>query len=92
VRADLASMTAKERVEAVTRLLVEQLAAVLTVPADMIDRDTSLPELGLDSLLAAEFRTRVNVALDVQVSALELNRGAVSSLASRLAAELAAPA
>jgi hypothetical protein len=46
----------------------------------------------LDSLLAAEFRTRVDVALDVQVSALELNRGAVSSLASRLAAELAAPA
>jgi NAD(P)-dependent dehydrogenase (short-subunit alcohol dehydrogenase family) len=92
VRADLASMPAEERVEAVTRLLVEQLAAVLTVPADMIDRDTPLPELGLDSLLAAEFRTRVDVALDVQVSALELNRGAVSSLASRLAEELAAPA
>ena len=92
MRADLASMPAEERVEAVTRLLTEQLAAVLTVPADMIDRDTPLPELGLDSLLAAEFRTRVNVALNVQVSALELNRGAVSSLGSRLAEELAAPA
>jgi len=92
VRADLASMPAEDRVEAVTRLLIEQLAAVLTVPADMIDRDTPLPELGLDSLLAAEFRTRVNVALDVQVSALELNRGAVSSLAPRLADELAAQA
>ena len=92
LRAELASMSAQERAEAVTQLLIEQLAAVLTVPADMIDPNTPLPELGLDSLLAAEFRTRVNVALDVQVSALEVNRGAVSSLASRLAEQLAAPA
>ena len=92
LRAELASMSAQERAEVVTRLLIEQLAAVLTVPADMIDPNTPLAELGLDSLLAAEFRTRVNVALDVQVSALELNRGAVSSLAARLAEQLAAPA
>ena len=92
VRADLASMPTEERVEAVTRLLIEQLGAVLGVPGDLVDRDTPLPELGLDSLLAAEFRTRVNIALDLQISALELNRGGLSSIASRLAEQVAAPA
>jgi hypothetical protein len=46
----------------------------------------------MDSLMAVELRTRVNVALEVEISALDLNRGGgVSSLASRLADQLAAP-
>jgi hypothetical protein len=74
-------------------MLCEQLAAVLGVPGDLVDRDTPLPKLGLDSLMAAELRARVNVALDVDISALELNRSSgLSSLASRLADKLAAPA
>ncbi len=93
VRAELASMSPEERAEAVTQMLCEQLAAVLGVPAEMVDRDAPLTELGLDSLMAAELRTRVNVALDVQLSAMELNRGGgVASLASRLADQLVAPA
>ncbi len=93
VRAELASMSPEERAEAVTEMLCEQLAAVLGVPADSVDRDAPLTELGLDSLMAAELRTRVNVALDVQISAMELNRGGgVASLAARLADQLVAPA
>ena len=92
VRAELASMLPEERVEAVTEMLCQQLAAVLGVPGDLVDRDTPLPKLGLDSLMAAELRTRVNVALDVQLSALELNRsGGLAALASRLADRLLAP-
>jgi acyl carrier protein len=93
VRAELASMSPEERAEAVTQMLCEQLAAVLGVPADSVDRDAALTELGLDSLMAAELRTRVNVALDVRISAMELNRGGgVASLAARLADQLVAPA
>jgi acyl transferase domain-containing protein/NADPH:quinone reductase-like Zn-dependent oxidoreductase/acyl carrier protein len=93
VRAELASMSPEERAEAVTGMLCEQLAAVLGVPADSVDRDAPLTELGLDSLMAAELRTRVNVALDVQISAMELNRGGgVASLAARLADQLVAAA
>ncbi|MDT5349310.1 MAG: phthiocerol/phenolphthiocerol synthesis type-I polyketide synthase [Mycobacterium sp.] len=65
VRAELAAMTTEERADAVTQLLTEQLAAVLGVPAEMVDRDAPLTELGLDSLMAAELRTRVNIALDI---------------------------
>lgn len=93
VRAELAAMSTDERADAVTQLLTEQLAAVLGIPAEMVDRDAPLTELGLDSLMAAELRTRVNVALDIQISAMELNRGGgVASLAARLADQLVAPA
>jgi acyl transferase domain-containing protein/NADPH:quinone reductase-like Zn-dependent oxidoreductase/acyl carrier protein len=93
VRAELVSMSAEERAEAVTQMLCEQLAAVLGVPAESVDRDTPLTELGLDSLTAAELRTRVNVALDVQISAMELNRGGgVAALAARLVDQMVVPA
>ena len=93
VRAELASMSPEERVGAVTLTLCEQLAAVLGVPAESVDRDAPLTDLGLDSLMAAELRTRVNFALDIQISAMELNRGGgVASLAARLADQLVAPA
>jgi hypothetical protein len=41
--------------------------------------------------MAVELRAQVNVALDVQISALELSRsGGLSALASRLGDQLAA--
>jgi hypothetical protein len=40
--------------------------------------------------MAVELRARINVALDVEISALELSRsGGLSSLASRLGDQLA---
>lgn len=90
--AELAAMPVEQRVEALTHMLAEQVAGVLNIPGDSVDRHTPLPELGLDSLMAVELRARVNVALDVEISALELSRGGgLSSLASRLADQLAAP-
>ena len=91
VRAELAAMTVEQRVEALTQMLAEQVAGVLGIPGDSVDCHTPLPELGLDSLLAVELRARVSVALDVEISALELSRsGGLSSLASRLGDRLAA--
>jgi acyl carrier protein len=89
--AQLAAMPVDERVDALTHLLAEQVASVLAIPADSVDWHTPLPELGLDSLMAVELRAQVNVALDVQISALELSRsGGLSALASRLGDQLAA--
>ena len=67
--------------------------ACWTRPGDSVDRHTPLPDLGLDSLMAVELRARVNVALDVEISALELSRsGGLASFALRLADQLAVPA
>jgi acyl transferase domain-containing protein/NADPH:quinone reductase-like Zn-dependent oxidoreductase/acyl carrier protein len=91
VGAQLAAMPVDERVDALTHMLAEQVASVLAIPADSVDWHTPLPELGLDSLMAVELRAQVNVALDVQISALELSRsGGLSALASRLGDQLAA--
>jgi len=92
VRAQLAAMAVEQRVEVITHKLAEQASRVLGIPADAVDSHTPLPELGLDSLMAVELRAQVNVALEVDISALELSRsGGLSSLASRLAELLAAP-
>ena len=73
-------------------MLAEQAAGVLSIPGDSVDRHTPLPDLGLDSLMAVELRARVNVALDVEISAVELSRsGGLASFALRLADQLAAP-
>ena len=75
-----------------THMLVEQVAGVLGIPGNSVDGHIPLPELGLDSLMAVELRARISVALDVEIPALELSRsGGLSSLAARLADQLAAP-
>jgi acyl transferase domain-containing protein/NADPH:quinone reductase-like Zn-dependent oxidoreductase len=90
VRAELAAMPQDRRVEVLTYMLAEHAAGVLGIPAEAVDWYTPLPELGLDSLMAVELRARVGIALDVEISPLELTRsGGLSALASRLGDQLA---
>lgn len=90
VRADLAAMPLEQRVEVLTYMLAGYAAGVLGIPSEAVDWHTPLPELGLDSLMAVELRARVSIALDVEISALELNRsGGLSALATRLGDRLA---
>jgi NAD(P)-dependent dehydrogenase (short-subunit alcohol dehydrogenase family)/acyl carrier protein len=91
VRAELAAMPPEQRVEVLTHMLAEQAAGVLGIPGDAVDWDAPLPELGLDSLMAVELRARISTTLDVEISALELNRsGGLSALASTLGEQLEA--
>jgi acyl transferase domain-containing protein/NADPH:quinone reductase-like Zn-dependent oxidoreductase len=90
VRVELAAMPVQQRVAVLTDRLAEQLAGVLDIPVDAVDRHAPLPDLGLDSLTAVELRARLNVALDLEISALELSRsGGLSSLAARLGDKVA---
>lgn len=91
VRAELAAMPDAQRVETLGDLLAEQVGKVLAISGESIDRHTPLPELGLDSLSAVELRARINVTLELGISALELSRGGgISSLAARLGDQLTA--
>ena len=83
-------MPSEQRVEVLAHMLAEHAAGVLGIPSEAVDWHTPLPELGLDSLMAVELRARVVIALDVEISPLELNRsGGLSALASRLGDQLA---
>ena len=73
-----------QRVEVVAYMLAEQFAVVLGIPAESIDLETSLPDLGMDSLMAVEMQARVNLTLNVEVSALEFGQGGLASLAARI--------
>lgn len=83
--AELLQLPEAQRVEVVAYMLADQLAVVLGIPAESIDLETALPDLGMDSLMAVELQARVNLALAIEVSALEFGRaGGLSGLAARI--------
>ncbi|MGV9713763.1 acyl carrier protein [Gordonia sp. NPDC003424] len=73
-RAELYALPADQQLEVLTSTLVDQVAAVLGVPADAIDHHTSLSELGLDSLSSVELASRVAATLDIRISASDFER------------------
>ena len=66
-----------------------ELAAVLKVVADRIDRAQSLKAMGLDSLMALELRNRLEAETGLTLSAtMAFNHPTVTALAEHLAAVL----
>lgn len=87
LQVQLMSLPEGQRAEVVAYMVADQLAVVLGLPAESIDLDTPLSDLGMDSLMAVEMSARVNIALGVEVSALEFTRGAgLMALADRILA------
>jgi acyl-CoA synthetase (AMP-forming)/AMP-acid ligase II/acyl carrier protein len=64
----LALPTAQERRRTLRRLLVEQIEAVLRVSSDSVDTTVPFQQLGLDSLMTAELRERLEAALGERLS------------------------
>jgi acyl carrier protein len=78
-----------ERGRAMERLLVELVATVLNQPAAAIDPLVPLAELGLDSLLGLELRSRLGLATGLELPAtLAWTYPTVAALAAFLAAQL----
>ncbi len=93
LRDELLALPEAERAEVVAYILAEQVSTVLGLPAEAIDLDTPLPDLGLDSLMALELGARINVTLGLEVSALEFGRGGgLRGLGERLTHQLLAGA
>ncbi|WP_174188290.1 type I polyketide synthase [Nocardia barduliensis] len=72
LRAEVAALAPARRATVVGCLLAEQLADVLGVAAHSIDPVAPLPELGVDSLMAVEFRALVNKTLGVELNSMRL--------------------
>jgi myxalamid-type polyketide synthase MxaE and MxaD len=58
-----------ERRRTLRRSLVEEIACVLSISSGTVDRKLSFQELGVDSLMAIELRDRLEVGLDMKLSA-----------------------
>lgn len=73
------------RMEWLQNFVREQVVRVLKLPASRLDVDAPLMEQGMDSLLAVELLTAMQVSLDIELSQMDLMKGAsVAQLAREL--------
>lgn len=85
----LAGCPEEDRLDVVTDQVRQIVAAVFDLAADDIGCDDNLDDIGLDSMMAMDFRGRVNAGFGIDLPVLELLRGvSVNSLAVRILAEL----
>lgn len=70
-----ATMSAEERAALVEKVLLDLVSGVLRLPADGIDMNRSLLNMGVDSLMAMELQVGVDRGLGLRVPTLELMKG-----------------
>lgn len=76
----------------VTEHVRRTVAAVFDCAVADIECDDILDDIGLDSMMAMDFRVRINTMFAIDLPVLEILRGvSVNSLAVRVLDELAAP-
>jgi len=81
---DLAAAT-----ELIIGLLSQEVARILRLSGDEVERDRPLAELGMDSLMALELRMAAEQRLKIEVPLMSLSDGAtLEAISSRLAARL----
>ena len=77
------------RTRALERLIAEELAQVLRLPAAAIDRDAELFDLGVDSLMALELRNRLEARLGLTLpAAVALSYPTTAELADEIGARV----
>jgi epothilone polyketide synthase E len=87
--AELTSLPAEDRGVRLEGLLCESLGRVLRLPAERVDRRKPLGSMGIDSLIALEFRRRLEAALGLPLPAtIVWNYPTVVELAAYLSSRL----
>ena len=85
----LAGLSEEEVQETVTALLAEQVAKVLRLPVERVERHASIYDLGMDSLMAVELHMAVEEQFHIHVPVMAVTEGAsVTALAGRIARQL----
>jgi acyl transferase domain-containing protein/NAD(P)-dependent dehydrogenase (short-subunit alcohol dehydrogenase family)/acyl carrier protein len=81
----LSACPAADRLDVIARHLRQVVAAVFELAVSDVGSDDALDDIGLDSLMAMDFRLRINAMFGIDVPLLELLRGvSVNSLAARI--------
>ena len=88
----ISGLSAAERLDVVTEHVRRTVAAVFDCAVADIECDDILDDIGLDSMMAMDFRVRINTMFAIDLPVLEILRGvSVNSLAVRVLDELATP-
>ncbi|OBI54047.1 polyketide synthase [Mycobacterium sp. E787] len=78
-----------DRLGVVARQVRQVVSAVFDLAVTEIGSDDALDDLGLDSMMAMDFRARINALFAIDLPVLELLKGvSVNSVAGRILAEL----
>jgi acyl carrier protein len=87
----LAATPVSGRPEVVSDHVQHLVAAVFDCAVTDIDPDAVLDDIGLDSMMAMDFRVRINTTFSIDLPVLEILKGvSVNTLAVRVLAELEA--
>ncbi|MDG4664429.1 type I polyketide synthase [Mycobacterium sp. 236(2023)] len=85
----LASTPESDRLAVVGDLIRSLVATVFDCGEDDFASDALLEDIGLDSMMAMEFRVRINMTFSIDLPVLEILKGvSVNSLSERILAEL----
>ncbi len=88
----LSAVPESDRLDVVATQVRHIVAAVFDCAVADVDSDDVLDDLGLDSMMAMDFRLRINAAFSVDLPVLEILRGvSVNSLAVRVLADIPLP-
>lgn len=71
---ELSQTSSEERVDLVAALLIEIVAEALKVPAESIEPETTLSDLGVDSLMATELQLALS-EIGLSLSTMEIGQG-----------------
>ncbi|HLO75316.1 MAG TPA: SDR family NAD(P)-dependent oxidoreductase, partial [Magnetospirillum sp.] len=81
----LADLSPTEVREVLIELVAEQVGSVLRIPADRLDLDMSVFDMGMDSLMAMELRMAIEERFGVELPAMAISEGAsITRLAERI--------
>lgn len=85
----LAATSEADRLSVIAERVRHIVAAVFDCAVDDIEPDDLLEDIGLDSMMAMEFRIRVNTVFSINLPVLEILKGiSVNALSGRVLAEL----
>ncbi len=89
VKALIAGLDKVQAIDAISKLLAAEIARILRLPAEEVDRHRPLAELGMDSLMALELRMAAEQRLGIDIPLMSIANGAtLSDIAGRVTARV----
>ena len=92
LRSILLNASPDERAEIAALAMAELIGETMRMPLDKIDLHVPLTEMGIDSLMALELQTGIQIRFGVECSILELQKGGdIAGLARTLLSQMDLP-